>query len=111
MWCDSGSSSLESKLCDYIDYFEGTCEFCIDNLGINGYYNEMKKLVEEDSESLSDRELMLANYVYGVNLYKLGKLDEAYSAWLMADKFALRADDEKLRSRSGEPVCYLSGGC
>lgn len=99
MWCDSGSSDLESRLCDYIDYFEGTCEFCIDNLGISGYYNEIKKLLEDNPERLSDRELMLANYVYGVILYKMGKLDEAYSSWLMADKYALREDDENFRAK------------
>lgn len=98
MWCDTNPDNLKDRLYDYINYFEGTCEFCIDNVGISQYLADIDKILEDES-SLDDECKMLAHYIHGVITYKMNKLDEAYKSWMIADRLALITENNAFRAK------------
>lgn len=87
MWCERMNFQPGSKerIRDCINYFEGTCEFCLSNMGIQKYLSETERLLEADND---DEAFMLLNYLAGVIHYKLSEMNEAVEYWQKAEIFA-----------------------
>lgn len=98
MWCESGNADLKGKLRDYIIYFEGTCEFCLNNMGLQQYLAD----IEDNLEKFliyDDETIMLLYYDYGVINYKLDKLDKAKDAWENALNYVLKIKDRVFEAK------------
>lgn len=93
MWCTREYTGLKEHLEDLITYFEGTCEFCIGNMGIDGYIAEVKNILAKKNEN-TDEINMLAYYVYAVIMYKIENFDDAFEAWEKAKKYAAATGNE-----------------
>ena len=93
MWCERENTGLKEHLEDLITYFEGTCEFCIGNMGIDGYMEEIKSILEKHTENTAEIN-MLAYYVYAVILYKIESFDAAYNAWAKSQKYAVFTNND-----------------
>lgn len=93
MWCERVGLGEKEALKDYITYFEGTCEFCVGNMGINKYLNEINEKMKH--EDINDVETNLyIYYIYGVIQYKLEQLEEAMHSWTKAEGFARKLGNE-----------------
>ncbi|MBO5031026.1 MAG: hypothetical protein J6D08_03900 [Lachnospiraceae bacterium] len=93
MWCTREYTGLKEHLEDLITYFEGTCEFCIGNMGIDQYLDEVKNILAQKDKN-TDEINMLAYYVYAVILYKIESFDDAFAAWEKAKQYAAAAGNE-----------------
>ena len=93
MWCERKNTGLKEHLEDLITYFEGTCEFCIGNMGIDSYLSEVKSVLAGHNENTAEVN-MLAYYVYAVILYKIENFDDAYNAWKRSEKYAILTGNE-----------------
>ena len=95
MWCERPDfkSGSKEKIRDYITYFEGTCELCIGNLGIQKYFNDVESLIENETQN-DDEMNMLLYYVSGVICYKISKYDEAVERWKKAERYARKRTDD-----------------
>ncbi|MBO4725421.1 MAG: hypothetical protein J5622_02835, partial [Firmicutes bacterium] len=104
MWCESENVDLKGKLRDYIIYFEGTCEFCLNNIGLQQYLADieenLEKLLTHDEETI-----MLLYYDYGVINFKLDNLEKAKEAWDNALKYAIKTEDRLFEAKTKS---YLS---
>lgn len=92
MWCETGSNDLKGRLKDYITYFEGTCEFCLNNMGIQQYLSFIESNLEKTA-GYDDETILLLYYDLGVIYYKLDRLDEALDAWEKALGYSLKIGD------------------
>lgn len=92
MWCDNNGKDLKGKLKDYITYFEGTCEFCLNNMGIQQYLAFIEDNLK-NTAGYDDETILLLYYDLGVICYKLDRLDEALEAWEKALGYALKVED------------------
>lgn len=78
---------MKSRLEEIIVYFEGTCEICLGNMGIERYRMELEEMLE-NAVSFDDEELVLLYYAYALIQYKCDMLEEAYQNWMIAERYA-----------------------
>ncbi|MCR4940580.1 MAG: GGDEF domain-containing protein [Treponemataceae bacterium] len=95
MWCERPEfkGGSKEKLRDYITYFEGTCELCIGNMGINKYQEDVESLLENESSN-DDEKNMLLFYIDGVIYYKISEYDKAFEKWSKAETYARKITDD-----------------
>lgn len=95
MWCERPNFRTDSKekLRDYITYFEGTCELCIGNMGIQQYLSYIDSYIEKETENDAETNMLLY-YISGVINYKLSKYDEAVESWNKAERYARKITDD-----------------
>ena len=95
MWCERPDyqSGSKEKIKDYITYFEGTCELCIGNMGIQKYLADIDAIIQKEAEN-DDEMNMLVFYVAGVIRYKIGEYDDATANWNKAEKYARRLTND-----------------
>lgn len=74
-----------------IFYFEGTCEICLANRGIEKYRKEIKNLLSS-REVFSDEVLLRIYYADAIIEYKLDNYDKAIEAWQKALVIAQKAN-------------------
>ncbi len=94
MWCENsgkGGKDLKGRLHDYITYFEGTCEFCLNNMGIQQYLTFIEDNLKNTAE-YDDETILLLYYDLGIIYYKLDRLDEALAAWEKALGYSLKIE-------------------
>lgn len=89
MWCERPDfkSGSKEKIKDYITYFEGTCELCIGNMGIQKYLADVESVIAKEAEN-DDEMNMLVYYIAGVIHYKIAEYDKAVECWNKAEKYA-----------------------
>lgn len=80
------------KLERIIFYFEGTCEFCLGNLGIDKYRKEIDSYIEKLDDFSDDIKLRIF-YASAVIEYKLDKYEPAFEHWQKALTYAESVDD------------------
>ena len=51
MWCGHDTNDKRERLQDLIDYFEGTCEYCIANMGMESYVDEVLGMIDENGDA------------------------------------------------------------
>lgn len=93
MWCERKGVSDIEKLKDYITYFEGTCEFCIDNIGVSPYLDDISLQMNEQSKNSNEKNMYLF-FIFGLMQFKLGDLDTAFDSWLEAEKYAKKEHND-----------------
>lgn len=94
MWCERQVSNEKERIKDLIVYFEGTCEFCLANMGIEQYMKEIEELLSQ-KEQFDGETQMLLNYLYAVVNYKIENFEQAFKHWKEAEYFAEKIDDKK----------------
>ena len=94
MWCERQVSNEKERIKDLIVYFEGTCEFCLANMGIEQYMKEIEGLLSQ-KEQFDGETQMLLNYLYAVVNYKIENFEQAFKHWKEAECFAEKIDDKK----------------
>lgn len=85
-------NNLIEKLEWIIFYFEGTCEFCLGNIGIDKYRKEIDGYLQKLDDFSDDIRLRIF-YASAVIEYKLDKYDTAYEHWQKALSYAKIVDD------------------
>ena len=95
MWCERPDyqSGSKEKIKDYITYFEGTCELCIGNMGIQKYLADIEAIIQKEAEN-DDEMNMLVFYVAGVIRYKISENEKAVEYWNKAEKYARRLTND-----------------
>lgn len=98
MWCNRKIDNDKEVLRDLITYFEGTCEFCLANMGIEKYLDDIE-VMYANIDAYDIEAKMLIMYVYAVIKYKLEYLDESMSLWKMAEKYAEEINNEEFLAK------------
>ena len=95
MWCERPDFKANSKerLRDYITYFEGTCELCIGNMGIQKYLSNVESLLQDEMQNDIETNMLL-NYIAGVINYKISRYDDATEYWNKAEQYARKITDD-----------------
>ncbi len=95
MWCERPEfkGGSKEKLKDYITYFEGTCELCIGNMGIQKYLSDVEALIEKESENDNEKNMLLF-YIDGVIYYKMGDYEKSVENWNKAEVYARKIKDD-----------------
>lgn len=99
MWCGHDTNDKKERLQDLIDYFEGTCEYCIANMGMESYVDEIVQMIHENGDT-EDEISMMTHYTYGVMLYKQEKLEEAACAWRRAEQIAQKIEHREFLAKN-----------
>lgn len=81
------------KLEQIIFYFEGTCEICLGNLGIEKYRQEIDDLIHRLDDFSDDIKLRIL-YASAIIEYKLDKYESAFENWQKALVYALGTDNK-----------------
>ncbi len=95
---------MKEKLEEILSYFEGTCEICLGNLGIEKYRNEIKGYLEEQ-EKFDGETLAVLFFTAAVIEYKLENLEEAEDFWKKSLEYAKK---HKMKKYVGKIHSYLS---
>ena len=74
-----------------IFYFEGTCEICLGNIGIEQYRKEIGDQIRS-GENFSDQVWLRIFYASAVIEYKLDNHEKAYEEWQKALSYAKKAN-------------------
>ena len=93
MWCERAGVSTKERVQDLITYFEGTCEFCIGNMGMDSYREEVTELIEKDT-TLDDETVMMLYYAGSVIDYKVENFADALEKWKKAGELAKKTGNE-----------------
>lgn len=104
MWCEHEGADTKERMRDMITYFEGTCEFCLGNMGIDKYKSEIADLIAK-KEELDEETEMLLYYVDSVIDYKVEKFADAYEKWEKAGELAKKTGNEEFL---GKVYSYFS---
>jgi len=84
---------LLEKLEWIIFYFEGTCEFCLGNIGIEKYRKEVDEILAKLND-YSDEIRVRAYFASAVIDYKLDKCEQAFDHWQKALTYARQIEDQ-----------------
>ena len=87
MWCGHEGSNTKERVNDIITYFEGTCEYCVGNMGIESYKNEIENLIDENIK-FDEETMLLLYYADSVINYRIENFDTAFEEWAKAEKLA-----------------------
>lgn len=99
MWCGHDTDDKRERLNDLIVYFEGTCEYCIANMGMESYVDEVLRMIDENGDVEDDISMMIY-YTYGVMLYKREQMEEAACAWRRAERIAQKLGNREFLAKS-----------
>ena len=94
MWCEHEGADTKERMRDMITYFEGTCEFCLGNMGIDQYKKELSQLKTKECE-MDEETIMLLYYVDSVIDYKVENFTDAFDKWEKAKKIAEKTGNEE----------------
>jgi len=95
MWCERPDFKYgtKEKIKDYITYFEGTCELCIGNMGIQKYLADVESIIAKEAEN-DDEMNMLVYYIAGVIHYKMSEYEQAVDCWKSSEKYARKLTND-----------------
>lgn len=94
MWCEQKGADTKDRMRDMITYFEGTCEFCLGNMGIDSYKEEVKNLIA-NNEGLDEETILLLYYVGSVIDYKVENFTDALEKWQKAEELAKKTGNDE----------------
>lgn len=90
---------MKNRLEWIIFYFEGTCEICLGNMGIERYRSEIRKLMDGE-EAYDDETRAMLHFALAVIQYKVDNLEEAFSEWNECIKYAKKCNNELYLAKS-----------
>lgn len=94
MWCEQQGADTKERMRDVITYFEGTCEFCLGNMGIDSYKEEVNNLID-NNEGLDEETVMLLYYAGSVIDYKVENFTDALEKWHKAEELAIKTGNDE----------------